>query len=152
MASPVNEYKIVNNSNSSGIKFHFARNSTDSISVQNINIKQPGKSADNNYSRNWGGFDRIISVDFVLANDGSDKSTDAASKVTIASQKNYLMENVVQGVGGGDSVSDITYTLTLFEDGASKTYTGTIENISCKWGSDGESNFYTGSISFYQAG
>ncbi len=136
MVGQVNEFKLVNDNTSKGIKFMFAQGYGDNITVNNIVIPAAGKSSDNNFVRNYGGFKRIIRVDFTLYNDGTDKSTDSSSKVSLSAQRKHLMDGdgVIQGNLTGQS--DVTYTVTLYEDGASNTYTGGIEDIACDFAGD----------------
>ena len=136
MVGQVNEFKLVNNDNSKGIKFMFAQGYGDNITINNVVIPAAGQSSDNNFVRNYGGFKRIIRVDFTLYNDGSDKSTDASSKVSLSEQRKHLMDS--SGVIQGDSTgqSNVTYTVTLYEDGASTTYTGGVEDITCDFAGD----------------
>ena len=68
-------------------------------------------------------------------NDGSDKSTDASSKVTLSDQWDHLMDDVIQG--NSTAQSSVTYTVTLYRDGATKTYTGVIEDINVTGGQKG---------------
>ena len=126
----VNSFQIVNNSNSKGIKFHYITSYNDSVVVNNISFLQAGSNAASNFIANFGGFRRIIGVEFVLFDDGTDKSTSAESIVTLTQQRDFLMESVLQGTGGGDSQSDVTYTLTIFENGITKTFTGGVEDMS----------------------
>lgn len=144
----VNQFQIVNNDNSTGIKFHWADAYGDSITINNISVQQPGASASSNYSRNWGGFKRLISVDFVLFSDGStDKSTDGSTKITLSQQQDHLMDTVVQGNNG--TQSDVTYTVTIYRDGATKTFTGSLEDISIR-ASTSESNMLRGSLNLFE--
>jgi len=129
MVGQIDEFKILNNDNNLGLKFHFARGSGQSININNISLSAPGQPATKNFARNFGGFKKIIRVDFTLFNDGTDKSTDGSNKVTLSEQEDHLMDDagVVQGNSNGQS--SVTYTVTVFRDGASKTYNGAIEDI-----------------------
>jgi len=147
----VNQFKLVNNSSNKGIKFHYAEGFGDNITISNVSVQNPSQSASNNYARNWGGFKRILSVQFVLANDGTDKSTDGSSKVTLTAQHDHVMDTIIQVPGAGDSVSDITYTMTVWMDGAAKTYTGALEDISIN-GSNANGNQLAGSFNLFEAG
>jgi len=124
----VNVNQIVNTDNSRGLKFHYANTISDSISIANIAVTAPGQTADNNYISNFGGFKRLISVEFVLMNDGSDKSTDTSSKVTLKDQWTHLMDNVIQGNSTGQT--NVTYTVTAYTADGNQTFTGGIEEIS----------------------
>lgn len=150
----VNQSKIENLSNNKGLKFHNAWIVTDNVTVNNISIANPNGDTTKNYSRNWGGFRRLITVNFLLFNDGTDKSTDTASKITLSSQRNYLTEpsGVIQGKSSasGTNVSDIVYRLTVYEDGITNTYSGSIEDISISSTPD-ESNMLRGSINMFES-
>jgi hypothetical protein len=142
----INQFKLVNNDNSKGIKFHYAKGVKDNITISNVTVQQTGKTASDNYARNWGGFKRIISVDFVLKNDGSDKSTAGDSIVTLNQQWDYLMDQVIQGNLNG--AQNVTYTATIYIEGATKTYTGAIEDITIGE-NQGDSNSLAGSFNLY---
>lgn len=133
--SQLNQFKIVNNDNSKGLKFAWAEGFGDSITINNITIPSAGQDASQNYVANFGGFKRIIRVDFVLQNDGTDKSTDGSSKITLSQQADHLMDTggVVQGNSTGQY--NVTYTVTIYRDGATKEYTGGVEDISVDWDS-----------------
>jgi|SRR6056297_2584286 len=145
-----NQFKIVNNSNSKGLKFLSATALTDNITINNVSIASAGQQSSQNFSRNYGGFKRLITVNFILNNDGTDKSTDASSKVTLSEQQDHLLgdDGVIQGVGVGDTQSDIKYTLTIYRDGATTDLTGNVEDISLNYGGQ-ESNILQGSLNFY---
>lgn len=128
--SVINQFKLKNNSNNKEIKFHWAESVNTNITINNVTLDAAGQTSDNNYVSNFGGFKRLKIVDFALFNDGSDKSTDASSIVTLTQQKDFLLDEVVEGTAIGDSVSDITYTLTTYSDGTTSTITGGIDNIS----------------------
>lgn len=147
----VNQFKLVNNSNNKGIKFHFAEGFNDNITISNVSVQNASSTSGTNYSRNWGGFKRIINVSFVLYNDGTDKSTDGSNKITLTQQHDHLMETIVQGTGSGDSVPDITYTATIWMDGAAKTYTGSLEDINISGRKD-SANQLSGSFNIFEAG
>ena len=99
---------------------------------------------------NFGGFKRIITVDFALFNDGTDKSTSSDSIITLRQQKEFLQETVIQGVGSGDSQADVTYTLTIYEDSTTKTYTGGIEDISIRAEPGTEGTLLRGTLNLLQ--
>lgn len=145
----IGQYRLTNNSNSKGIKFHYARGVNQSVTIQNIKIKSPGNPASSNYAANWGGFDRIISVEFVLRNDGTDKSTNGSSKVTLSQQEDFLLDEIIQGDNGVQS--NVSYTLRIYRDGAAKTYTGVVEDISLNSDISGDSTQITGTLNFYEA-
>lgn len=136
MVGQVDQFRIVNNDNSKGLKFHYAESFGDAITINNVSVAAPGQSASQNFIRNFGGFKRIINVDFMLFNDGTDKSTDASSKITLSQQRKHLQGDtgVIQGNSTGQS--SVTYTVSIFEDGAITEYTGGIEDINVRY-SDG---------------
>jgi hypothetical protein len=136
MVGQVNQFKLVNNDTSKGIKFMFAQGYGDDITVNNIVIPATGQSSDKNFVRNYGGFKRLIRVDFSLYNDGTDKSTDSSNKVSLSAQRKHIMDSagVIQGNSTGQS--SVTYTVTLWEDGAANTYVGGIENVNCSFAGD----------------
>ncbi len=146
--SVVNQFQIVNNDNSTGLKFHFANGVNDNITIYNLSFQLPGASASSNYSRNWGGFKRLITIDFVLTNDGTDKSTDGSSKITLSQQQDHLMETVIQGNSTG--TTNVSYTITIYRDGATKTYTGSIEDITINW-TNSEANQMGGTLNLFEA-
>jgi hypothetical protein len=123
----VNQFRIVNNDNNKGIIFYFGKVTANSITVSNVSIPAAGQSADNNYIANLGGFKRIISVDFFLFNDGLDKSTDGQNKVILDDQRDYLLDEVIQGFS--TSQASVSYTITTSTTNGTKTYTGGIEDI-----------------------
>lgn len=133
--SQINQFKLerLNSAGTSvkGIKFHFGSTNSDNITFNNISFAQPNASADNNYISNLGGFKRLVSIDFALFNDGTDKSTDSSSKVTLTQQISNLMasDGILQGKASGESLSDVTFRLTVYEDGASLTYNGVLEDF-----------------------
>ena len=123
----VNEFKIVNNDSVKGLKFHWGEVVADNITINNVTIAAAGQSSTANFATNFGGFRRLITVDFTLFNDGTDKSTDLSSKITLTQQWDHLMDTVVQGFSTAQS--NVTFTLTTFSDGASRTYNGVLEDI-----------------------
>ena len=149
----VNEFKLerLNSSNVSqkGIKFLIASGLGDNITVNNISFAQPGSTSDNNFSQNWGGFKRLISVDAILHDDGTDKSTDGSSKITLTQQHDHLM-----GPGGviqvGSAV-DFKYRTTIYMNGASKTITGSVEDISIR-ADTSNSNILRVTFNMFEAG
>jgi hypothetical protein len=146
----VNQFKIENLSNGKGLKFHSASRVGDALSIKNVDVAFGGQS-NQNYSRNFGGFSRIISVDFRLNNDGTDKSTDASNIITLSQQEDYLMgpNGVMQGKDAGDIISDVKFRLTLYEDGATKTITGGVSEISIDGSSD-DANHWLGSLNIFE--
>lgn len=151
--SVVNQFKLVNNSNSKGIKFLTATAVSDNITINNIKFATPGAAASSNYSANWGGFQRLISVTATLHSDGvTDKSTDASSKITLIQQKQHLMNSggVIQGTGGSDAQSDVRWTVTLYMSGTTETITGTIEDFTIN-GDTGSATTLTCTFNLFEA-
>lgn len=151
--SVVNQFKLVNNSNNKGIKFLTATAISDNITVNNIKFASAGAAASSNYSANWGGFQRLISVTATLHSDGTtDKSTDASSKVSLIEQKQHLMNatGVIQGTGGSDSQSDVKWTVTLYISGTSETIVGTIEDFTVS-GDPSASTILTCTFNLFEA-
>ena len=142
----VNQFQIVNNNNSKGLKFHWARSVTDNVTVKVVKFALAGGAATSNYARNWGGFDRIVTVDFALASDGTtDKSTSSDNIVGIWDQWEFLMETVIQGFS--TSQNDVTYTLTIYIDGGTETFNGQVEDITIT-GTVDEANILRGTLNF----
>lgn len=149
----INEFKIENLSNAKGLKFHSAQSVSDSLSVNNVSLPLAGQDTTKSFIRNFGGFVRIITVNFMLTNDGTDKSTDGSNIITLSQQRDYLNASggVIQGVGAGDKQFDVKYRLTLYEDGATKTLIGSVEDLS--FNNDvNEANIVRGSINFSEGG
>jgi len=143
----VDQFKIVNNNNSRGLKFHFAQGYQDNVTINNVAFAQPGQAASQNFGANFGGFNRFINVDFVLHNDGTDKSTDGASKITLSQQIDYLMDDIIQGQSTG--FSNVRFTLTIYRDSSTKTYIGVVEDVTIN-GDTNDGNFVRGSIRLRQ--
>lgn len=129
MVSVVNQFKIVNNSNGKGLKFHWANSVSTNISVNNITLDFAGGASSSNIVTNLGGFKRLRVVEFVLYNDGTDKSTTGDNIITLADQRDYLLDTIIEGKAVADSYSEVTFTLTTFADGTTHTITGGIDSI-----------------------
>lgn len=126
-----NEFKLVNNSNNKGIKFAWANNVVDNVSINNISFNIPGGASADNFIANFGGFKRLITIDFVLQNDGTDKSIDGDNIITLSQQWDYLLDTIIQGKSGSGAYFDVLYSLTIYRDGSpNKSYTGGIDDIS----------------------
>jgi len=147
----INQSKIENLSSNLGLKFHNAWIVTDNVTINNISIANPTGNSTENYSRNWGGFRRLITVNFLLFNDGTDKSITSASKITLSDQRNYLNQGtgVIQSKAIASNVADVVYRLTVYEDGITNTYSGSIEDINIASTPD-ESNMLRGSINMFE--
>ena len=89
----------------------------------------------------------------MLTNDGTDKSTEGASIITLSQQRDYLLGSggVVQGFASGESQSDVKWKLTIYEDGATKSFTGSLEDININ-NSNNESTVARGSLNLFEAG
>ena len=70
--SSVNQFKIENLSNSKGLIFHSAQAVGDNVTLQNATFSVGGASSQQNFGRNFGGFKRLISINFELRDDGPD--------------------------------------------------------------------------------
>lgn len=147
----INEFKLKNLSNSKEISFHWGKSVRDNITVNNISINKPGASADNNFSANFGGFKRLISVDFALYNDGTDKSSDGSSIITLSQQIDFIQETILQGVGGSDSIQDVSFQITVYRDATAKTYTGVIESLDLNADPEQAGTIIFGSLTLQQA-
>jgi len=136
-----------------GLKFHSAYVTSDSIQVNNVSLPIAGQDTTKNFSRNFGGFQRLVTVNFILNDDGSDKSTDGASIITLSQQRDYLQatDGVIQGVASGENQIDVKYKLTIYENAATKTITGTIEDINIGV-SGSETNLLRGSLNLFESG
>lgn len=136
-----------------GLKLAFARNVGDSIQVNNVSLPLAGQDSTKNFSRNFGGFQRLVTVDFVLTNDGTDKSTEGANVISLKEQRDYLMKTggVIQGIATGEQQFDVKYKLTIYEDGTTTEIIGTIEDINIQ-GNNNESNIFSGSLNMFEAG
>src|SRR6056297_1351916 len=141
----INEFKITNNSNNKTLKFHYAASVQDSISVNNVSFAIPGQSSSDNFVANFGGFKDLVTIDFILFNDGTDKSDDSSSIITLKQQRDYLKNVIIQGKGSGDSQSDVNYTIVYYTPDGSSNETGGIESVDIN--SDTKaSNQYRGTI------
>lgn len=140
----INQFKIVNNDNSKGLKFHYIESIQDSVTLNNISYTLAGSDSSSNYISNWGGNDRLITANFVLMNDGTDKSTDSSSIITLSQQWDYLMDQVVEGYSTDQS--DVTHTLTIYRDGSTTTKTGIIDNINIDGNPSTAGNKITGNL------
>lgn len=150
--SSVNQSKIENLTTNVGIKLYEAWVVNDNVTINNISIVNPTGDTSKNYSRNWGGFRRLMTIGFMLYNDGTDKSITSANKVTLSDQRNYTNGpgGVIQAKGTGDNVSAITYRITVYEDGSANTYYGSIEDISIAATSD-ECNRLRGTLNLFES-
>ena len=150
--SSVNQSKIDNLSTNEGLKFHNAWIGTDNVTVNNISVTNPTGDSSQNYSRNWGGFRRLLTINFLLFDDGSDKSTTAQSKITLSEQRNYLNQpsGIIQKKTGGANISEITYRITIYEDGATNTYFGSIEDVTIA-SQPNEANMLKGSLNLFES-
>ena len=129
----LNEGRIANYKGSSKInELKLYKNSvvSDNITLNSVNLPSPTKSASNNIVSNLGGFSRLITVNFILINDGTDRSTTSDSKITLDEQWDYLMENIIQEAGTGNKQREISYSITYSRFSSTKTIIGIVENIS----------------------
>jgi len=93
-------------------------------------------------------------VEFILTNDSTDKSTTGASIITLSQQRDFLMatDGVIQGVLVSEQQFDVKYTLTIFEDGATKDFTGTVEDITLNNDISNEANIVRGTLNLFESG
>lgn len=146
----LNEFKIVNLSNNKGLKFAFATATADRITIGNVTFSIAGQESTGNYGANWGGFKRYVTINFKLTNDGTDKSTDSTSKITLRQQWDYLMgaNGIIQG--NSSSQSAVRWRLTIYRDGTTDTITGLIEDIDIQWNGQ-EANQMSGTLTLFEA-
>lgn len=146
----VDEYKIVNNVTSKGLKFFNAFVVSDNVTVNNVSIAQAGGKSTANFARNLGGFRRLLTIDFLLINDGTDQSTSGDNKVTISEQNDFLTSatGVIQADGGNQF--DVKYTLTVFRDGVVTDIVGSVEDLSIR-GSPSEANILRGTLNLFES-
>lgn len=139
------QFKLKNNTSGNEIKFYHGSGVSDTITINSINFSVPGQSVENNITMNIGGFTKLITFQFVLKDNGTDISTSGDNIVTLPQQWGFIMDNtitnniggtstgIVQNPGSGNSVAEITYTVTIYykigETGGTKTYTGMLEEI-----------------------
>ncbi len=145
----------MNLNNNRGIKFYNAWIINDNVTANNITVTNPEGDSTKNYARNWGGFMRIITVGFTLFNDTTDKSVSGSEGiVTLSEQRNYMTESggIVQSKSGGANIADVSYQVTVYEDGTTvgKTYTGAIEDVSIAAQSS-ESTLLRGTLNIYES-
>lgn len=124
----LNTSKLINAKTSKEITFHKVSSITDNINIAAFSFASPGSSADNNIVSNLGGFNRLVSFDFELVNDGTDRSG-GDTITTIDEQWDYIMDTIVQAPGAGNKVSQITYNVVVQRYSGTKTYTGMLEDI-----------------------
>ena len=105
----INRFKLKNLSTLKEIKFHTGKKDSRSITVGNIKFKNAGGESKTNFASNFGGFDSLIGISFTLHDDGTDKSTTGDNIITLVQQDNYLFDVIVEGVGAGDSQSNVKY-------------------------------------------
>ena len=129
--SSINKSKIENLSSNKGLIFYNAFITTDNVTINYISIANPTGDSSKNYSRNWGGFKRLISINLILFDDGTDKSISGDNIIKLSEQRNYLNQpdGVIQSKSPTDNISDIFYRVTVYEDGVEKVYIGSIEDI-----------------------
>lgn len=136
-------FRLTNDNTSKGIKFHWGGNVTDVISLNSVTIPIPGETSENNVVTNIGGLKRLITFDFRLVNDGTDKSTSSDSKITLQDQWDFLMDTVVEGSTAGEQ-HKVSYTIQIYRNGVTKTFTGILQQVQVN-PSDG-SPFIEGSL------
>ena len=141
----INQSKITNNSNNKGLKFHWISTVNDNLTVNNVSFSQVGSDASQNYVANLGGFKDLLTADFALYEDGTDKSTDGDNIITLKQQRDYLKNTIIQGIGAGDSQGDVLYTLTMFISGTTEDTIGGIDGVQIRF-SPQEANLLRGSI------
>jgi hypothetical protein len=112
-------------------------------------LSAAGQEAANNFGVNFG-YKRLISVDFVLLNDGTDKSLTSENKITLTEQWRYLMETVVQGFTTNEQYKT-KFELTLYTDSGTWTVSGNLEDISVRGDLSNNSNRIEGRLSLYQS-
>lgn len=140
------QFKLKNNTSGNEIKFYHGSGVSDTITINSINFAIPGKSVEDNITMNLGGFTKLVTFQFILKDDGTDVSTTGDNIVTLEQQWGFIMDNtvtnnvagtstgIVQNPGSGNSVAEITYTITVYfinstGSGTTKTYTGMLEEI-----------------------
>jgi len=140
------QFKLKNNTSGKEIKFYHGSGVSDTISINSVNFAVPGKSVEDNITMNLGGFTKLVTFSFILEADGTDVSTTSDEIVTLEQQWGFVMDNtvtnnsaatvtgIVQNPGSGNSVAEITYTITIYYInsngvGTTKTYTGMLEDI-----------------------
>lgn len=150
--SSINQSKIENLSTNKGMKFYNAWVNTDSITVSNISLDNPEGDTTKNYNRNWGGFGRLISISFILFNDGTDKSITTDDIVTLTEQRGYLNNpsNIIQGKAGGAQINQVVYRISVYEEGSLTVFIGAIEDINIS-ADESEPNVLRGTINLSEA-
>lgn len=130
MAVVQDKFRLTNNDNSKGIKFHWAGNVSDRVQPNIISIPLAGSDSSQNLVFNLGGFKRIISLDFRLLDNGEDKSTSTDSIVTVIDQWDFLIDTVLQGQTSGQEA--VSFTLQIWrgtDETPAKTYNGYLEDL-----------------------
>lgn len=138
----VNEFKLERLNSAGvvqqGIKFHFASGIDDSIMFNNVSMPSAGQDSNSNFAVNFG-VKRLFKIDFILANDGTDKSVTGLSVVTLTQQWKYLMgdpvtyasNSVVQGFVANQQYKT-KFKCTIYSDGTTWTLTGNLEDINVR--------------------
>jgi hypothetical protein len=162
------QFKLKNLQTDEEIKFYHGYGVTETISINAITFGVPGQRVENNIAMNLGGFNKIITFNFILKSDGSTNVSTKSGRsiVTLKEQWNYIMEfwanpgtdtipGIIQNPGIGESTAGIIYALTIYYKdsdgiGYAKSYRGMIEDIAIE-PADGEP-FLRGRLTLNVAG
>lgn len=143
--SSINQSYLKNKENNKLLKFYNSSRVSDNITINNIFFSLPENTVDSNFGGNFGGFNNLISVDFMLFNDGTDKSGDASSIITLKQQKEYLKNTIIQGKGSG-TYSDVKFELSIWTSDGNDVYTGIMEDITLAQDAGREANVIRGTL------
>jgi hypothetical protein len=139
MVSQINQCYIRNASTTyNGIYFHYAESFNDNIMYNNISMAQPGAATTSNFGVLLGGMKRMITINFVLRDDGSIKgfsSYQTPSVTNLKEQWLWLMQTVCQPTGSAQFNSK--FVIGVYVNGAVTSFSGLLESIDLKWSGDG---------------
>lgn len=146
--------KIAKSQNHVGIKFYHVTMISDDINLNSFSFTNPTGSSSNNINMLLGGFTRIITINFLLKDDGTDKRTNTSihsPRITLNEQWKYITDNVVQNkdASSQDKNYNIYWQLTLpAYNGELMVYNGMIESISLNPFQDKSPILLSGRLSF----
>ncbi|NCD07796.1 MAG: hypothetical protein EOL97_16930 [Spirochaetia bacterium] len=154
------QFRLKNNKGKS-ILFYSANSVSENITINSISYSMPGQTSDKNISLNLGGFTKLISLNFILKDRGTDVSN-GDNIITTKQQWDYIvgdeelnMDGLIQDTSISGNTTDLEYEIRIWfesSDGSSqyKYYTGTLEDVSIE-PVEGET-FLRGRLTLRQAG